>query len=611
MDRFVMSCIRGYKIQFESLPCQQTLPFIPPYDIMEMKCAIEKLVNIGAVEPCSPSADQFVSSYFLVPKSNGSMRFVLNLKKLNEFIVTDHFKMEDIRTATKLVSRDNFMCSIDLQDAYFLVPMHKESQKYLRFVYERSMYQFVCLPFGLSTAPFIFTKILKPVVNRLRGKGFASTIYLDDILCIGSSAVACAKNVEVTLRTLESLGFLVNYKKSDLVPSKICPFLGFVIDSYKMTLELPDQKRKKILEIVEEFSKRKVCVIREFARMIGKLVDACKAIAYGWVYTKNFEREKFLALLIGGDYDAQLVLSDDLQEDFAWWRKNLPRSVNPIRSFRFELEIFSDASKSGWGVFCGDESTHGFWIPSEQKLHINYLELIAVWMGLKCFAKESSNCEILLRVDNTTAIAYVNRMGGVQYPGLNKIARDIWQWCEIRKIWIYASYIASKENVEADRESRVKNIDTEWELSGAAFESIISTFGLPSIDLFATRSNSKCDYYCSWHRDPDAFAIDAFTLDWGTADFYAFPPFALVLRVLRKVISDQACGIVVVPNWPAQPWFPMFMELLVAEPIIFEPHEQLLLSPCRSVLHPLEKSLGLIAGRLSGKLTGEKICRSP
>lgn len=517
--------------------------------------------------------------------------------------------MEDVRTATKLVSRHNFMCNIDLQDAYFLVPMHTESRKYLRFLFEDQMYEFVCLPFGLCTAPFVFTKVLKPVVNLLRGKGLISTIYLDDILCIGPNAAACAKNVEITTRTLESLGFLINYKKSNLIPSTSCVFLGFIINSQRMTLELPEKKREQILRLIETFSKRKYCTIREFAHIIGKLVDACKAIEYGWLYTKKFEREKYFALLISGDYDAELLLSEDLQDDFAWWRENIPRSVNPIRRFRFEKEIFSDASSSGWGAFCGNEGTHGFWRASEKELHINRLELIAVWMALKCFANDLRNCEILLRVDNTTAIAYVNRMGGVQYAGLSKTAREIWQWCEARKIWIFASYIASKENVDADRESRVKNIDTEWELSDSAFKTVVASLGSPAIDLFASRSNAKCDFYCSWHRDPDAFAIDAFTLDWGTADFYAFPPFSLVLRVIRKIISDQACGIVIVPNWPSQPWFPIFTELLVEEPIIFKPEKSLLLSPCRSLLHPLGKSLGLIAGRLSGKPTAGRNCQ--
>lgn len=78
-------------------------------------------------------------------------------------------------------------------------------------------------------------------------------------------------------------------------------------------------------------------------------------------------------------------------------------------------------------------------------------------------------------------------MGGVQYTHLNDIAREIWQWCEKRPIFIFASHIKSKENVEADEESRRTNIDTEWQLSDPAFQKIVNHFGYLEVDLFAMR----------------------------------------------------------------------------------------------------------------------------
>lgn len=111
-------------------------------------------------------------------------------------------------------------------------------------------------------------------------------------------------------------------------------------------------------------------------------------------------------------------------------------------------------------------------------------------LALKSFAKGYNGSEILLRIDNTTAVAYVNKMGGIQHPNLHKIAKEIWQWCEARNIWITASYIKSGDNVVADRESRIKNIDTEWELADHAFRQVVEKFGHPEIDLFATRNNT-------------------------------------------------------------------------------------------------------------------------
>lgn len=197
-------------------------------------------------------------------------------------------------------------------------------------------------------------------------------------------------------------------------------------------------------------------------------------------------------------------------------------------------------------------------------------------------------------------------MGGVQYQKLNQISREIWQWCEARRLWIHASYIRSRENTEADRGSRVKNIDTEWELSAEVFDKIVSRWGTFQIDLFASRNNAKCSKFCSWHRDPEAFVIDAFTLDWKDLNFYAFPPFAMILRVIRKIISDQAQGVVVVPDWHTQPWYPSFTSLLMEPPLVFKPSSHLLLSPCRLIHHPLANKLSLIVGKLSAKVLNGK-----
>lgn len=181
------------------------------------------------------------------------------------------------------------------------------------------------------------------------------------------------------------------------------------------------------------------------------------------------------------------------------------------------------------------------------------MKLKAALFALKSFTN-IKNCEIFLRIDNTTAISYVNKMGGVQHPNLHRIAKEIWQWCEVRDIWLFASYIKSEDNVEADRESRIKNIDTESELVDYAFCQAIEAFGNPEIDLFATRINTKCEKYFSWKNNPETLAVDAFTKNWHSIGlFWAFPPFALILKVLKKIVVDKATGIVVVPFWSSQP----------------------------------------------------------
>lgn len=119
------------------------------------------------------------------------------------------------------------------------------------------------------------------------------------------------------------------------------------------------------------------CKIKQWASFIGSIVWCCKAIQYGWLYTKEFERVKFLALLkSNNNYEAYMKLPENLQTEFSWCSKSLIQSVNLIRENKFKREIFSDASTSGRGGFCAGEEAHGFWTMEECKLHINYLELI-------------------------------------------------------------------------------------------------------------------------------------------------------------------------------------------------------------------------------------------
>ncbi|XP_074099933.1 uncharacterized protein LOC141528010 [Cotesia typhae] len=262
------------------------------------------------------------------------------------------------------------------------------------------------------------------------------------------------------------------------------------------------------------------------------------------LHSKLLEKAKAEALTANhNNYEKTMLIPKYIAEDLRWWREKIPIASRKIRIADYEREIFSDASLTGWGAYCDGKRARGFWKPEEKILHINDLELRAAFLALKCFATDLHDCEVLIRVNNSTAKAYINKMGGSQYLHLHLLANEIWDWCEERRIWIYASYIPSKENKEADNQSRVKNIDTEWRLAVYAFNRIIKRFGNPDIDLFASRNNSKCKKYYAWERDPHAMAIDAFTINWKKYKFYAFPPFALIARVLQKIINDRASGV--------------------------------------------------------------------
>ena len=170
----------------------------------------------------------------------------MNLKGLNRFVVTSHFKMEGIHTLRDLLTQNDWMTKIDLKDAYFTVRISQGHRKYRRFSFEGRHYQFTCLPFSLSSAPWVFTKTLKPVAALLREQGVRLVVYLNDMLIMARSREEAQEHTPALTFLLTNLGFIVHAEKSILEPAQQMEFLGMVIDSTSQQLRVPGLKIKKL-----------------------------------------------------------------------------------------------------------------------------------------------------------------------------------------------------------------------------------------------------------------------------------------------------------------------------------------------------------------------------
>jgi len=602
-DQIVLEIVSGYKIPFTVKPSQTLIPSNPKCTDAELeflKLEISRLQLIGAVSRSNYEKDQFISNIFTVPKPNGNRRFILNLKKLNQFIYCPHFKMEDYRSVCNLIRENMFLATVDLQDAYFHIPINAQFQKYLKFYFQDTLYQFNCVPFGLCTAPLIFTKILKPVFEKLRSLGFPSVRYLDDFLLLGYDKMHCEESIAITLKRLESLGFTINYQKSSLYPSTSQRFLGFIFDSESMNVCLPEEKIKRVSESISRFLSSIKIKIQQASELQGLLISVCPGVEYAMLYTRSLAIDIQKSLdKFAEDYSAPFSYSDETKDDLGWWLTHISNATRKIRQDVYEHTIFSDASKTGWGCHHNNVESPGWWSSTQKHLHINVLESLAVEMALQIFAKKWSNTQILLRVDNDTAISYINRYGGCHNEDLLRIAKRIWKFCEERQLFIFASYIKSKDNFKADANSRAQIDESEWILRSDCFQRIVNSFGSPQIDLFASHLSNKCPRFCSWHPDPKSEAVDAFTVDWNFDLGYAFPPFCVIPRVLKKLRISQCKCIVVVPDWPSQSWYPEFMRLSRSNWLKFEPCKSLLTSPYFCSPHPMASSLRLVAAVLS------------
>lgn len=123
---------------------------------------------------------------------------------------------------------------------------------------------------------------------------------------------------------------------------------------------------------------------------------------------------------------------------------------------------------------------------------------------------------------------------------------------------------------------------------------------MPEFDLFATSSNAKCPLFATKFPVPGAQIIDAFAIDWGHFYFYAFAPFCLILKTLSKIRQNCAEGIIVIPNWPNQPWNPLLQKMSYPGAIFFPTSNDLLSLSGR--IHPQASSPSMIAVRVSDNL---------
>ena len=243
-DRWILETIQGYPLELVSEPHQRPRPQPPRYNQEQNKVILEEIQELlqkGVVTRVE-TQDGFYSTLFLVPKKDGGQRPVINLKALNGFVQNHHFKMEGIHTLKELVRPGDWLTKVDLKDAYFTIPIRLDFRCLLRFTFQEESYEFTCLPFGLSSAPWVFTKTLKPVAGLLRELGIRMIIYIDDMLILAESRSMAQDQVSGVVYLLECLGFIVNFNKSVLEPTQTLEFLGVMVDTRQMSSEPAPQQ---------------------------------------------------------------------------------------------------------------------------------------------------------------------------------------------------------------------------------------------------------------------------------------------------------------------------------------------------------------------------------
>ncbi len=276
------------------------------------------------------------------------------------------------------------------------------------------------------------------------------------------------------------------------------------------------------------------------------------------------------------------------------WCDGCHRTTAPVRSphtsyrWRVRVNVSSERrmpSARAGALHATGQAASGLWTGPRLLWHINCLELWAVHLALRQFRPLLLGKHVLVRTDNTAAVSYINRLGGIWSHRMSQLARHLLLWSHTQFKSLHAVHIPGQLNRAADALSRQLTFPGEWRLHPETIRLIWSRFGEAQVDLFASPESSHCQLYFSLTEGP--LGTDALAHSWPRAlRKYAFPPVSLLAQTLCKLREDEEQVLLVAPHWPTRTWFPELISLATAPPWRIPLRKDLLSQGLGTIWHP-------------------------
>ena len=295
MSRWVLQTVeKGYRIQFGAPPPPFNGVFptlVGPEQALILEQEVNTLLRKEAIEVVPPHDREsgFYSRYFIVPKKDGGLRPILDLRQLNHSVMRLKFKMLTIRQVVSQIRSEDWFVTIDLKDAYFHISILPNHRKFLRFAFRGEAYQYRVLPFGLALSPRTFTKCVDAALAPLRLQGIRILNYIDDWLILAQSEQMVVRHRDVVLAHMEELGLRLNAKKSVLSPLQRTTYLGVVWDSTTMQARLSPARIESILTSVKKVREGQSLTVKQFQKLLGLMAAASNVIPLGLLYMRPLQ----------------------------------------------------------------------------------------------------------------------------------------------------------------------------------------------------------------------------------------------------------------------------------------------------------------------------------
>ncbi|XP_065195395.1 uncharacterized protein LOC135826722 [Sycon ciliatum] len=542
--------------------------------------AIVSLLSAKCIEKTTADKISICSPLGVVEQKK--LRLILDLRYLNKHLMAPRFKYEDISTLRTMFETGEYFFSFDLKSAYHHIDIDPRYHKYLGFKWRGELYTFTVLPFGLCTAPHVFTKITRDLVHWWRRNGHKLFMYLDDGAGAESSQTAASKLADIVRADILKSGFILS-EKSRFTPSQQGDMLGFHVDLAQGTIKVTVARVEKLSHLLTT-TNLDHATAREVAKIAGSIISMSPA--FGTV-TRLQTRAMYEAISTAASWEEIVHATPQLRNEITFWSESFHkfhgRPLRPLVAASAVL-TWSDASETGWGGYSvsklGTCVARGPLPPEVRETSSTLRELIAVRYVILSLLPVLSGCEVIHRSDNQAAVAII--ASGSKHPHLHDEALALFRICIRQGITFRAEWIPREENERADFFSKVKDQD-DWQLAPDVFLMLDRKWGPHTIDRFATPQNAQMQRFCSRWWSPGCTSVDAFSVSWNDENNWIEPPIHLIGRTIRHMQACHADGTLILPFWPSATWWPLLWSPagfrdMVVDHMVIPPRENLFIS---------------------------------
>ena len=522
---------------------------------------IDKLLCCDCIKKVSSYKVHIVSP-LSVASHNGKQRLILDLRYLNSFLRVPRFKYEDLRTFKDIFGPDDWFFKFDYKSGYHHIDIYPDHWKYLAFCWgegsNKQYYVFTVLPFGLATAPFVFTKIQKALLKHWRGLGIRIFTYLDDGIG-GHSSLQEAKQVSNAVKgDVEKSGFVWHPEKSCWEPTQCDEVLGFIVNLAEGYFKVPE---RRIVKLNHQLHHIQSCNFKTTAYSIAKLTGTIisMGLALGPI-ARLWTRGLYRNLMSSTSWSETMELDNEAIQEIAFWRDSFDECHGQkiwLDDPQPEILTYSDASDVGWGGYCvqiKEQVALGTWSPEEAEQSSTWRELRASYLVLLSYAEQLQGKEVRHRTDNRN-VESVMQIGSSTKLIHNEVVA-IYKVCRQWAIRLYPEWVPRDLNKEADYLSRQIDKD-EYMLNPTYFAALDILWGAHTVDRFSSFKTRQIPRFNSRWLNPCTEAVDAFTVNWVGENNWIFPPPFLIPKVLARMQHNHEDGTLIVPLWTSSPWWPL------------------------------------------------------